>query len=777
MKWWKTTRQQDFSNAVTEEKRAFRSFFSAMSLPVQRKEITKFLQKNKRLFFSASIAIFIAFVIWILMTPVPTFESARSTAFSSEATLLDRHGLEIQRLRLDNKRRMLDWVPLSNVSTTFQSAILAAEDKRFYWHPGIDPIGAVSALFDNFQRAHGRGASTITMQLANILAESGGYGMQHGWMSKLRQIRYALAIELHWSKREILEAYLNLVSFRGELVGIDAASRGLLAKGPAGLDYADAAVLASLVRAPNASRIAIARRACTTLKAVNIETSLADGKRNIANLCERTAFIAASLPQYPYPMQGADEAPHLARRILKKPGEKVTVTLDASLQRFAHDTLRTHLAELRNQNVEDGAVVVLDNASGEVLAYVGSSGDLSGAPEVDGVVALRQPGSTLKPFLYGLAIDQGWLNASSVLDDSPLALTTPSGLYIPQDYDRNFHGAVSVRYALGSSLNVPAVRALTMVGVDHFLNTLRELGLSNLTQEADHYGFGLALGGAETTLLQLTNAYRTLANNGQWSPTSFNLVKENASIPKANAELQQVKQVLSAQASFVIADILADPTARSLTFGLSSPLSTNTWAAVKTGTSKAMRDNWAVGFTDRYTIGVWVGNFSGAPMWDVSGVTGAAPVWRDIVEYLHQSTPSVKPLPPQGVVHQQVTYRPAIESSRGDWIVKRSDSEHKSIVLDIKRALPMLVAPPDSAIIAPDPDIPERRQALLLQSNGVTNTCLKLDSHPVGKCGVAKVLIPLPLPGRHELTLSDSQGNVVDTHHFEVRALNISKFP
>jgi len=774
VKWWWTTRQQGLSNTVPREKRAPRPFFSAMSLPVQYTKLTKFLQKNKRLFLFSAIAIFIALVISILMTPVPTFESVRSTSFSSEAILLDRHGLEIQRLRLDHKRRMLDWVPLDNVSTIFQSAILAAEDKRFYWHPGIDPIGAASALLDNFSRSRGRGASTITMQLASVLAESGQPRIEHGWMSKLRQIQYALAIELHWNKREILEAYLNLVPFRGELVGIDAASRGLLAKGPAGLDYADAAVLAALVRSPNASRIAIANRACATIKAINEGKPLADGKRNVSSLCERTFFIASSLPQYPYPMRGADEAPHLARRILKKPGVKITVAIDASLQRFVHETLRTHLAELRNQNVEDGAVVVLDNASGEVLAYVGSSGDLSGAPEVDGAAALRQPGSTLKPFLYGLAIDQGWLNASSVLDDSPLALTTPSGLYIPQDYDRNFHGAVSVRYALGSSLNVPAVRALTMVGVNQFLNTLRELGLSNLTQEADHYGFGLALGGAETTLLQLTNAYRVLANGGQWSPISFKL-KENTLITKDDAEPLHKKQVLSAQSSFVIADILADPTARSLTFGLSSPLSTNTWAAVKTGTSKAMRDNWAVGFTGRYTIGVWVGNFSGAPMWDVSGVTGAAPVWRDVVEYLHQLTPSVTPLPPSSVVHQQVTYRPAIESSRNDWVIQHSGSEQKSIVIDIGGALPMLIAPPDSAVIAPDPDIPERRQALLLQSNGVSNTCLKLDSHPIAKCGTSKTLVPLPLPGRHTLFLTDKHGKILDAHHFEVRALNISK--
>lgn len=731
-----------------------------------------------RLVFIGLCTAVVAIAISVLINPAPTFESVRSESFSSEAVMLDRHGVIIEKLRLDHKRRMLDWIALHDISPVFQRAILAAEDKRFYWHPGVDPLGAISALADNLHRSNARGASTITMQLANLLTDPNLPKPDRGWLAKLRQTRDALAIELRWSKSEILEAYLNRVSFRGELVGVDAAARGLLAKGPDGLDTVEAAMLASLVRAPGASRIAIARRACATLKAMYDDTEKSGA--DIARLCEAAAFRAQSLPHYIYAMPSADDAPHLARRLLKKPGEQIKVSLDASLQRFSHETLRTHLAELVNQNVEDGAVVVLDNSSGEVLAYVGSSGDLSGAPEVDGVAAPRQPGSTLKPFLYGVAIDQGWLNATSVLDDSPLALTTPSGLYIPQDYDRNFRGAVSVRTALGSSLNVPAVRTLTLVGVDRFLNTLRDLGLSNLTKEADHYGFGLALGGAETTLLQLTNAYRTLANGGQWGPTRF-IPLDATSQSKTIESNEQSRRVLSTEASFIIADILADPVARTLTFGLSSPLSTHTWAAVKTGTSKAMRDNWAIGFTDRYTVGVWVGNFSGAPMWDVSGVTGAAPVWRDVVEYLHQSIASVASQPPQGVLRQQVEYRPAIESSRSDWIIAKTGNAEPAkriqptTLITVSGAMPMLVAPPDSAVIAPDPDIPQRRQALLLQSNGVSHTCLQLDSNKVAPCGTSKTLVPLPIPGRHTLTLTDIHGKALDTHQFEVRALNTLK--
>jgi penicillin-binding protein 1C len=379
-KWVAAWRQRFFAR-VSTQMRAVQALLLGMKVTLRKYTVTKYLQLCKRLSLVMLGATLLLVVCAVIFTPVPSFESVRASAVSSEATLLDRHGVEIERLRLDHKRRMLDWVALDQVSPMFQRSILAAEDKRFYWHPGVDPVGAVSALVDNLHRTHARGASTITMQLASVLANKQTSTHTRGWYAKLRQAKGALAIELHWSKREILEAYLNRVPFRGELVGIGAAAQGLLVKGPSGLDDADAAVLASLVRAPSASRITIAKRACATIKAIHQEETNTTPQQ-IANLCERAAFLASSLPQYPYPMRGADDAPHLARRLLTQPGEQKRVALNASLQRFAHETLRTHLAELSQQNVEDGAVVVLDNVTGEVLAYVGSSGDLSGAPEV-----------------------------------------------------------------------------------------------------------------------------------------------------------------------------------------------------------------------------------------------------------------------------------------------------------------------------------------------------------------------------------------------------------
>ena len=355
---------------------------------------------------------------------------------------------------------------------------------------------------DQFGNGRGRGASTITMQLAGLMTEGDRFG-RRSVDEKLAQFRYAIALEHRWSKQQIIEAYLNLVPLRGELVGIRAASLGMFGHAPDALDEAEGAVIAALVRSPSASRSVVARRACSVMK-----------KIDKADECSRAETVAATLPSYPLAMSGLDDAPHLARQLLTRAGTSVRSTLDAPLQRFATETLRNRLASLADRNVEDGAVIVLDNASGDVLAYVGSSGDLSGASAVDGAAALRQPGSTLKPFLYGVAIEQRWLTAASLLDDSPLALTTPNGLYVPQNYERDFKGAISVRSALAASLNVPAVRTLQLVGVERFRQTLQSFGLSSVKHDGEYYGYGLALGGGDTSLLALTNAYRALANGG-----------------------------------------------------------------------------------------------------------------------------------------------------------------------------------------------------------------------------------------------------------------------
>ncbi|WGG52001.1 penicillin-binding protein 1C [Rugamonas sp. DEMB1] len=672
---------------------------------------------------------------------VPTPQQVRADYRASDAELLDRHGEPLQSLRIDLAARRLRWVALADISPALPLAVLQAEDQRFMQHDGVDLKAMGQAAWDNLFRSRPRGASTLTMQLAAQLdpALRGG-AAGRGWGQKWDQIQAARELDAAWSKAEILEAYLNLVSFRGELQGVGAAARGLFGKAPSGLDVAESAILASLLRAPGAAPKLVAKRACALAR------ELKPGAN--CGAIENTTVVALSRPLgYTAP----PAAPQVARQLLRGAGPATRSTLDGALQRYALDTLRRHLMALRARNVNDGAVVVLDNASGDILAWVGNAG----GSEVDGVLALRQAGSTLKPFLYELAIERGQLTAASLLDDSALDVSTDGGLYVPQNYDRQFKGYVSVRTSLASSLNVPAVRTLQMAGLDRFHERLRALGLDSLGEPADYYGYSLALGSAEVSLLELGNAYRTLANGGLWSATGL--------LPRAAAPR---RRVLDARASFIVGDILSDRAARSLTFGLSNELATGFWSAVKTGTSKDMRDNWCVGYTDRYTVGVWVGNFDGQSMWDVSGVTGAAPVWRDVVDYLHRQRPGKAPPAPPGVLRQALSYLPAFEPARVEWFLKGSESAVVELAGQGGRA-PRISYPAPASIIAIDPDIPPASQRVLFQAQAAAGLRWRLDGADLGPANADHAW--QPVAGPHQLALVDADQQVVDTMRFEVR--------
>ena len=445
-------------------------------------------------------------------------------------------------------------------------------------------------------------------------------------------------------------------------------------------------------------------------------------------------------------------------------GERITTTLDAPLQSYAIATLRDHLSGLADRGVADGALVVLDNATGDVLAYVGSSGDLSSAAEVDGVVAPRQAGSTLKPFLYALAFDQRLLTAASLVDDSPLAIATERGMYVPQNYDRNFHGSVSVRTALASSLNVPAVRTLDLVGLDRFHDTLRALGFDTLTQPDDYYGASLALGGADVTLLALTNAYRALANGGVVGRARTLAGAEQG---RDAAHLRQRRRASSSPTSWPTAARARPRSAWKIRWRHACG------APPRRARRKDMRDNWCIGYTSRYTVGVWVGNFSGAPMRDVSGVTGAAPIWRDVVHWLHRAEISAKPEVPAGVMQQAVTFDPAIEADRREWFVggtamARVRASSQQSDEGATAVTPRIRYPAPGTIIALDPDIPPAHQRVaFVASPVVADMRWKLDAADLSdRHGQA---LWAPTPGRHTLVLEDMRGAVLSRVEFEVR--------
>ena len=710
----------------------------------------------------------------------------------------------LQRLRTDATVRRGQWVPLADVSPTLRQALVLSEDKRFFEHSGVDWRAASAAAWGNLWNQRTRGASTITMQLAGLL--DGDWRQGPGGrtvVQKLGQTVAAQVLDRRWRKDQILEAYLNLVPFRSELVGIDALSRTLFGKAAHGLDDREAAVAAALVRAPNARPALVAQRACGVLRDMQQRPG-ANGARVDCDALD--LFTTAALQRRAF---DASEgvAPHFARYLLRqrfKDGaavpERVTSTLRAPLQRFAMQSLQQHLRELRGRNVEDGAVLVLDNATGQVLAWVGSSGQLSQASEVDAVLALRQPGSTLKPFLYGQAIAERRLTAASLVEDSPAQITTASGLYIPQNYDRQFKGWVSVRTALAASLNVPAVRTLVMVTPDAFHRQLGALGLP-LRENGDYFGYSLALGSAEVPLLHLTNAFRSLANGGRFSPLVVLPTRARPAFTPA----------LDARAAFIVGDILSDGNARARTFGTDSVLATRFWSAVKTGTSKDMRDNWAVGWSERYTVGVWVGNASGAAMHEVSGTSGAAPIWAAVMGFLHAREPSRAPKAPQELVRAAVRFGPGpssgagapqpLEAARDEWFVPgtqqplfamdsiadeaygtsasgqktfKNAARAPAAPASASVAAPArITAPASGTVIALDPDIPPARQRLQFTA---TRDAVqwRLDGKPLGR----GARVPwLPWPGRHVVQITDAQGTVLDEVRLEVRGAGVVAAP
>jgi penicillin-binding protein 1C len=450
-------------------------------------------------------------------------------------------------------------------------------------------------------------------------------------------------------------------------------------------------------------------------------------------------------------------APHAARRLLPGSGSlpcsDTPSTLDRDTQRYAAASLRRHLLAIRDRSARDGAVLVADNASGEVLAYVAASGDLSSARHVDGIQARRQAGSTLKPFLYARALDRRLLTAASLLDDTPLELSVGPGLFRPRNYDERFRGLLPLRTALAGSLNVPAVRTLLLVGPDDFAAQLRQLGFAGVAQSGDYYGPALALGSADVTLWELVNAYRALANGGRWTPL---LMHRH---PAMTVAADRHPPAIGAGAAFVVSDILADRDSRSVTFGLESALATRFWSAVKTGTSKDMRDNWCIGYSRRYTVGVWVGNFSGEPMRDVSGVSGAAPIWADVMNWLHRDLPSDPPAAPAGVQRAAIgaAARPA------EWFLTGTAPNEQPL----RARLPRIIAPADGSVIAVDPDIAALRQRVAFEAAEGGGARWVLDGTDIGPG--SELVLWSPVPGTHTLQLVADDARLLGAIEFNVR--------
>ncbi len=677
---------------------------------------------------------------------LPSYPEVRSAYRSSDSILLDRNGHVLYELRTDLRVRRLAWTPLAEVSPALQACVVRAEDRRFFEHAGVDWRALAAAVPRGVVTGSWRGASTISMQLAAILDKGlQPIGVRRSLRQKWDQIEAAGMLDGAWSKAQILEAYLNLVFFRGDHQGVAAASRSLFGKAPHGLDAGESLVLAVLIRSPNAAPAQVESRAMQLGRSLGWPVTDAQIRDQVSRALRGSRAVPAR----------TDLAAHAARRIFKGRRDAAVLgcTLDHDIQRLANERLAHHLTLLRSRHVAEGAALVVDNATGEVLAYASHTADPARSHFVDGVTAKRQAGSTLKPFLYALTLDQRILTAASRLADEPLDLSVPTGIYQPQNYDRGFQGSVTVRTALASSLNIPAVRALEMAGVESFLEVLRELGIRGLSESGDFYGPSLALGTADVSLWELVNAYRTLANEGFRGELVFEA---------ASGGCERGHRVFTPEAAFIVSDILADREARSATFGLENPLATRFWTAVKTGTSKDMRDNWCIGYSQGYSVGVWVGNFSGESMRDVSGMSGAAPIWLDLMNHLHRAKPSVAGRPPDGVV---LRAHSVSGDGRREWFIRGTDPVPGDAALAGVPA--RIVYPPAGAQLVMDPDIPPECQRMVFVASGAEGFHdWVIDGKPLSAGARAHWD---PVPGRHTLSIRDPGGRLTDTVVFQVR--------
>ncbi|HEV2670009.1 MAG TPA: penicillin-binding protein 1C [Gemmatimonadales bacterium] len=552
----------------------------------------------------------VALGVWVAW-PVPRDLTAPPHVTSF--TLLDRNGLALRSTRAADGSQQR-WLTLGEIDADVLAAFIASEDHRFYEHHGVDLRALGRAIAQNVRarRVHS-GASTITMQLARLLRPSG-----RTWRGKLFQALWALRLERHLSKQEILEQYLNRVPLGQGSIGVEAAAALYFNASATRLSLGQAALLAGLASAPSADNPFVAPERARARRALVLGRVARYGYAS-----EDALDRARHEPVMPQRSTVPFLAPHFTSRVLQwlddSPQGAWRTSLDLPLQTALEGEVRHTVYGLADWGVREAALVVLRNSTGEVLAWVGSPDFWAdSAGQVDMVVSLRQPGSALKPFLYGLAFDRGFTPAS-VLPDVPRAYATTTGPYQPRNYDRRFHGPVRAREALASSYNVPAVALADRLGAGSVLGVLHTAGFASLTHSAEYYGLGLALGNGDVTLLELANAYRGLAAGGLWNPIQWRAV--------APGERSiENRRFMSAGSAALVLDILADPVARIPGFGIDTPFDFPFPAAVKTGTSHHFTDNWAVGVTGEFTVAVWVGNFDGQPMRGVSGVTGAGPL-------------------------------------------------------------------------------------------------------------------------------------------------------
>lgn len=618
--------------------------------------------------------IFLAGLVIYTVWDLPSVDSLPQTYMTPSVRITDRNGRLLYEILAETGGRNTV-LAVENLPQCLKDATIAVEDQYFYTNPGVDITGILRSLWINIRGGETlAGGSTITQQVARNLLMNQEERTERTLRRKLREAVLAWQMTRKLSKDEILALYLNQMNYGGMAYGVEAASQTYFGKPASELLLPECALIAGMPQAPGAynpfTNPELAKeRQRVVLGLMQKHGYLAEAERLSA---EATPL---SFNPDPYPI----EAPHFTW-IVKDQIDKLTftgvlsprqslvvrTTLDLDVQRLAENTLRRRIEEFKNEdipishNVNNAALVVIDPHNGEILALVGSADyfDESIDGALDMATSPRQTGSAFKPFIYALALDptrpNTWTAATSILDVSTTFITHDGTPYTPVNYDSREHGPVSVRKALGSSLNIPAVKTLQEVGIENAIDLARRLGITSLS-DPQQYDLSLALGGGEISLLQLSTAYAMLANNGYFTGNYSILDIHDADGNLLyTQETDPPLQVLDPRVAWLLSDILSDDSARATSFGLNSTLKLDRAAAVKTGTTTNFHDNWTIGYTPDLVVGVWVGNSGYEAMHNVTGLTGAAPIWHEVMRGLLQGRPDHPFERPGGLTQMEV---------------------------------------------------------------------------------------------------------------------------
>ena len=609
------------------------------------------------------VALAIIIIYLIILKDLPNPTKLNSPQISQSSQILDRSGKLLYAIYSEKNRT---FVPLSEMPKTLQEATIAIEDKDFYRHGAVDFRGIARSVFSIVFKRQLQGGSTLTQQLVKNTLLTPERTLQR----KIKEVVLAFATEALYPKNKILEMYLNQIPYGGTAYGAEAAAITYFGKHVRDLDLSEAALLAGLPEQPTnfspfGSQPQLAKaRQMEVLRAMHDQKYIT---RDELDKALKKTIVYKNLSE-------EIKAPHFVfyvkDELIKKYGErfvqegglKVRTSLDLDIQEMASATVSSEIEKIRGLRVSNGAALVTNPATGEILAMVGSKDYFD--PEIDGnvnvTIANRQPGSSIKPLNYAVGIAKGYTAATPFVDQRVCYPSPNLPPYCPVNYDGQFHGVVSMREALGSSFNIPAVKMLKLNGVADFIASVSAMGITTF-KDPSNYGLSLTLGGGEVKMIDMATAFGVLANGGyrvDLHPILEITNSQGVVIEKYTPPPSPIfgKKALPEGIAFIISHILSDNNARTRAFGPNSELRIDDKpVSVKTGTTNDYKDNWTIGYTPSTLVAVWVGNNDNTPMSGlVSGVTGAAPIWHDIMENLLQDRPASAPVQPASVEGRQV---------------------------------------------------------------------------------------------------------------------------